>query len=363
MKYVPYLYSMDGELSALKHQNFSQKICPLINIVKDKKTQKTSKSVLDEIEKIIKLKSKNEFFVNIPMNLDLTKKKIKNPISKFYEAIESDSNYQLSILNRFSKLCNVTPVIDVNVDNYNYGNLKELKSGINGTSFAYIFYAKKSRPLLEEISTLITPNDILIYYLDTYDFYKNSIKDDLKRINDLKKDINFKSLVIKQIYNDLTFFKLPNGEITPNDIGYDCIDSDFYNDFSSFKFDYIGDHCGIRNSPIYQGGLSYPAFIAINKSTFSHFGFKGLEKDINSYVSTLLPNILKSEYWNNILSDNHKQSCHGCSQIQHFESLRIARNESNPINNATTWKEIVISHYISIIDYKIKHNLFDQQLL
>lgn len=354
MKYSPFLFSLDAELSALTNQHFSNNICPIINIVKDKKSEKSSKSVFEQIEKIIKSKSSNQFFINIPMNLDLSKKKLKNPISKFYKTIDSDPDYQFSILKRFNQFPNVIPVIDTNILNYTNGNLKKLRSRFSNTSVAYVFYAKKSLPILDELSTLITQNDILIYDMDILDFYKKSIKDEIKKINDLKSLIHFKSLIIKQIYTDLTFFKLPNGEITPSDEGYDCIDSDFFDEFKSFNFDYFGDHCGIRNNPIYQGGLSYPSFIGLNKSTFSHFGFIGMEKDINSYASTLLPNILNSDYWKNILSDNHKEHCHGCSQIKAFKDLHTAKYQSNPINNATTWKQLVVSHYISMMDYKIK---------
>lgn len=357
MKYIPYLYSLDGELSALAKQNFSSNICPLINIVKDKKTSVSSKSMLDDLYSIIKFKSSNNFLVNIPMNLELTKKKLKNPIEKFYGDIESNTKYQLSILKRFEKLKNVIPVIDVNLLKYNLGDLQKFRSQLNSQKVAYIFYAKKSSSLLKELTTLIKQNDILIYDLDVLNFYQKSVKNEIKQINNLKTSIGFKTLIIKQIYKDLTFFKLPNREILSNDPGYDCIDSDFFDDFSSFNFDHFGDHCGIRNIPIYQGGQSYPGFIGINTNNFSHFGFRGIEKDITSYSSSLLPNIINSNYWNNVLSHIHKKHCYGCSEIKRFNNLNILKNRSNPINNATAWKTITICHYISIIDYKLKNKL------
>lgn len=74
MKYIPSLYSLDAELISLKKQSFSNNIIPLVNIVKDKKSSKSSKSILDDLEDIIKSKPSNQFFINVPMNLVLSKK-------------------------------------------------------------------------------------------------------------------------------------------------------------------------------------------------------------------------------------------------------------------------------------------------
>ncbi len=357
MKYIPLLYSLDGELTALKNQTYSSNISPLINIVKDKKSSKSSKSILDDLENIISSNPQNEFFINIPMNLELSKKKLKNPVAEFYKTINADSRYQISILKRFSSLSNVIPVIDIQASTYSNGDLKLIRSELSTSKVAYIFTAKKSNIIFNELSNIITSSDILIYDLDIYNLFKNSIKNEVNMINHLKKSKNFKSIVIKQIYEDLTFFKLPNGEITPNSLGYDCIDSDFISDFSSFNFDYFGDHCGIRNIPIYSGGQSYPAFIGLNPLKNSHFGFSGKKLDVNSHSTILLPNISNSDYWKKLLSSSHKNNCYGCAQINSFVNLNIPKGNSNPINNATTWKTIIISHYISTIDYKLKNSL------
>ena len=357
MKYVPYLFSLPGEIDALQNQMFSNNIIPLLNIVEDIKREKSTKSMLDDIENLINLKPNNNFLINIPMNLELSKKKLKNPIDNFYKNIVSISNYQISILNRFAKYQNIIPVIDINASTYINGDLSKIRSQIPSSKVAYIIYAKKTQPLLQELSTLINSNDLLIYYLDTNFLFVKSIKKEIEEINTLKRSINFKTIAIKQIFNDLTFFKLPNGEIKPNTSADDCIDSDFIDNFSSFNFDYFGDHCGIRSIPIYSGGLSYPAFISLNPDIYSHFGFKGKEKDINSYNSTLLPNIINSMYWNKTLNTNHKINSYGCKKINEFQNLKIPKGRSNPINNATTWKTITIAHYLSIMDYKIKNNM------
>ena len=156
MKYVPNLYSLEGELSALKNQPFSSNIVPLINIVKDKKTKVSTKSILDDIEEIINSKTSNTFLVSIPMNLELTKKRLKNPVSAFFKQIESVPSYYISILKRFDTLSNVIPVIDVNSSNYSSGNLKNIRQQLNSLNVAYMFHAKKSSNILPELSNLIT---------------------------------------------------------------------------------------------------------------------------------------------------------------------------------------------------------------
>lgn len=360
MEYIPFLYTLDAELSALENQTFSQNIIPVINIIKDKKSITSSKSILDDLERIITSKSSNNFFVNIPMNLELDKKNLKKPLDKFFTQIKSDENYQISILKRFDAFDNVIPVIDVTDSSYKDGTLSKMRSQLKSKNVAYIFYAKKSENIFKDLSTLITSDDTLIYYLDTHDFYKKSIKDEIKKINKLKSEINFKTIVIKQIYNNLTFFNMPNGEIKKTDPAYDLIDYDFFNDFTVFGFDCFGDHAGIRSTPIYSGGLSYPSYIGLNTSSMSHFGFRGTEKSPTSYATVLLPNILNSDYWNKTLASSHKKYCYACSQIELFEHMHVPKDKSNPINNAATWKLLTICHYISMMDYKLKNNLIPQ---
>lgn len=56
MKYVPLLMSFEGEMKALKNQKFSSDVIPLIQIVKDKKTEKAKKGILDDVQSLIELK-------------------------------------------------------------------------------------------------------------------------------------------------------------------------------------------------------------------------------------------------------------------------------------------------------------------
>lgn len=63
MKYVPLLMSFEGEIKALKNQEFNSEVIPLIQIVKDKKTETGEKSIFDDIQSLIELKPENHFCI------------------------------------------------------------------------------------------------------------------------------------------------------------------------------------------------------------------------------------------------------------------------------------------------------------
>lgn len=353
MKYVPMLMSMDGELNALKYQDFSNVIMPFIQIVKDIKVKDGKASVLSDIEAIINLKQSVDFFITVPRNLDLSSKKLKKPVNTFFKQIGEDSSYHSKILNRFSKYPNVIPVIEVDLERYEPDYLLRLKESVPSASKKYGFRvdAKTLDTISEELWGLITKDDYLIYDLKDLSFDKNSIKKEIKEIQNMQAVKGFTSVVIKQIYKDLTFAKYPDGLIKPKTDAYDCIDFDFYDDFKVQKFNYFGDWAGIRNNPIYAGGASYPSYLTIEMDSFNHHGFKGIEMDINSYKSIVLKKYLKSIHWTALITAFHKSSCYGCKTINNF-SLGVG----NP-NSATRWKSIIISHFIDTMEHKINNTI------
>lgn len=350
MKYVPLLMSFEGEIKALKNQKFSSEVIPLIQIVKDKRTETAKKGMLDDIQSLIELKPDNNFFITIPRNLELSKKKLKPTVQRFFQEMERHSSYN-AILERFNKYPNVIPVLEVNIDKYVGGELRKLKEKFseNSNIFCYRVDAKNFKYIKEELSELISNKDYLMYDLNSSNFNKKSVINEIKEINQLKKRIKFKSIVIKQIYDDLTFFKYPDREIKENDEAYECIDLDYFDDYSEYDFDIYGDWAGIRNNPIYDGGSSYPTYLTTEMDTFNHHGFKGNPRDITSYEKVVLPKYLSSEHWNDLINSKHKEKCYGCSYIKKF------KEGTEKANDATKWKCITISHFISTMDYKINH--------
>lgn len=349
MKYVPLLMSLDAEMKALENQSFSSSVIPLVQIIKDKKLEGGKANVLDDIQSIIEAKANNCFFITVPRNLNLSKKKLKKPVQRFFTEIEKNPSYHISILERFAKYPNVIPVVEVNLDRYAKGDLLELKASISKFSdkLCYRVNAKRLDIIKDELSEIISEKDYLIYDLDSFNFDKKSIKEEIRFINSLKKTHRFKSIVIKQIYQDLTFYKFPNRKITKTDEAYDCIDFDFYDDLNEYKFDYFGDWAGIRNNPIYDGGSSYPSYLTLEVNSINHHGFKGKAQDITSYESIVLPTYLSSIHWQELTNSDHKTLCFGCSYINKF------RKKTEKINDATKWKCITISHFICAMDQKL----------
>lgn len=353
MIYVPKLYNLEAEHKALDSQNFSDKVLPLLFFVMDQKSSTGTKSILNDFEALIHKKSKNKFFVSVPQNLPLTSKPLKPTVSRFYTSQKSVSNAYVDLMKRFSSYANVIPTLDVEYGLYYSGLLTTLKASIASSSDSYAYYVNASSfHLIEkEIDSIITDKDYLIYDLGTKDFSKSSIKKELLDIQNIKKRKNFKSIVVKQVYNDLTFPKYPDGKILPGTDAYDCIDLDFYIDFKVYNFDGFGDCAGVRDIPIFNGGLPYPSYLTIELDTFDHHGFKGKEKDINSYESILLPKYIVSDHWNRILPPAHKSICHGCIMINNF-NLKLDK-----CKDAKKWKTLTISHFLESMDYKLRNGI------
>lgn len=344
--------SLDGELNALKHQNYSKNVIPFIQIVKDIKKKNSKASILADIKEIIQSKPDNNFFITVPRNLNLSKKQLKNPVQTFFEEINKNDGYHLNILNQFGMYPNVIPVMEVDLEKYTPGDLLRFKNGIttSSKSFCYRIEAKHLNLIKTELYSLITKDDYLIYDLNDMEFSKNSVKNEIKELYKMKLEKGFRTIVIKQIYKELTFPKYPDGLITLNSDAFDCIDFDFYADFKTQHFDYFGDWAGIRNNPIYGGGLSYPSYLTIEMDNFNHHGFKGIEKDVNSY-RLVLNKYVNSLHWTNKLTKAHKDSCYGCEIIQNF-NLGL----DNSVN-ATKWKAITVSHFLDTMDYKIENSI------
>lgn len=353
MKYVPCITGIDAELIALSKQDFSSNVIPFIQLVKDKKSKRTANSILDDYEELIKTKNHNTFIVTVPRNLNLTKS-LKPTIERFFINVIDNSEYHPNVLNRFAKYENVIPTIEVNIDDYKFGDLKKLKEKVLSKNdiYCYKVESKKLKPIKDELEKLITKSDILIYDFHNNDLFKSSVKKERAVISKMKEKIGFKTIALKQIYSNLTFFKLPNGLIKEDTDAYDCIDLDFYEDFKELDFDYFGDWAGVRNNPIYKGGRSYPGYITIEMDSFNHHGFRGIELQTSSFGSVLLPEYLKSDHWNKILTNDHKTECFGCSLIKEFNS----NDDVNP-NDAIKWKTVTISHFINTMDYKIQNSI------
>ncbi len=353
MIYVPKLYNLEAEYKALDNQNFSNNVFPLLLFIMDQKKTNSPKSISDDFENLIRKKSNNNFFVSIPQNLPLTSKPLKPTVNRFYTAQKSVPNSYVDLMKRFSAYSNVIPTLEVQYSSYYSGLLTTLKSSIPSSSNSYAYYVKVStfNLIKNEINNIITDQDYLIYDLDTKDFNKSSIKKEILDIQNIKQKKKFKTVVIKQIYSNLTFPKYPDGKILPGTDAYDCIDFDFYEDFKTFDFEGFGDCVGIRDIPIYRGGISYPSYLTVELDTFDHHGFKGLAKNPNSFESTLLPKYILSNHWNHILTPAHKLACNGCLMINNFY-LKLDKS-----NSAQKWKTITISHFLESMDYKLLNGL------
>lgn len=350
MKYIPITFGLEGEIEAIKSQSYGTNVAPFLQIVKDIKVAGGKASVLNELEEVVKLKSNNTFFVTIPKNYDLTKK-LKKPINAFYTKLITNPSYEFIVYNRFTKYSNVIPVIEVDFDSYTAGNIGRAKAQINTTSgsYAYRVHVDKLSLIESELNSLVTSNDYIIYDLDSeFLYFKGKIRSEVIKLESIKKKKSCQLIVVKQIYENLTFTKMPNRKIISTDLAYKCIDYSFYSDFKASCFDHFGDWAGIRNVPIYEGGMPYPAYLTVEIDTFEHHGFCGIQKDNGSFKTTLLPKYSASVHWNSLLPPLYKAECFSCQYISNFIS------GTDKPNSAQKWKTITLAHFYKSTDYKIR---------
>ena len=175
MKYVPIVFNMNEELSALKNQEFSNNIAPFIQLEKDIHSKEEKTNILDEIEEIIIKKYDNTFFLAVPN-------------------IDNQTHHDLKILNRFSSYNNVIPVLEIDPDSYIFGDIKNFKNSLLYERFCFKVRAKTFSKISIELTTLINEDDYFLYDFNNQDLFHEDIQSEITFINQIKKIKNFKTV-------------------------------------------------------------------------------------------------------------------------------------------------------------------------
>ncbi|MCM1989937.1 hypothetical protein [Oceanirhabdus seepicola] len=177
MKYVPMVFNMDEELRALKNQEFSNNIAPFIQIIKDNDSKEEKTNILDNIEQIISFKKDNTFFLSAPN-------------------INTQTHHHSNTLNRFSSYNNVIPVLEVNLDSYTFGDIKNLKNSLSYERFCFKVLAKTFSKISIEVTTLINEDDYFLYDFNNQDLFHEDIQSEITLINQIKNHKNFKTITL-----------------------------------------------------------------------------------------------------------------------------------------------------------------------
>ncbi|MCX7922239.1 MAG: beta family protein [Clostridia bacterium] len=339
-KYVPILKNRREELSVLKtlfKMPISTKILPLLEIVQDK-AQKNSKTLFYE---------DLEEFANpdIPFMVDI--RKMARPtgtsptVKQFLTKVKRDVNYQLDLFKKLHKIRNLIPVISYDPNDYDSNEIintdKELRK-IGYDRIAYRLTINYFTVPYSEIIKVIKDNDILILDLETVKYSNPDHMDKYNKVKNLKLSKKISLVLVHSVLKkDMTNTGLVNGE------KIDGLNDGIKKHYSSYGFDAFGDYTCVKGELPPSGGMISPGFIFYSWKNDCYIGFKGREPKLTEFKDYIVPNVLKSSYWNEY-SNSHRDKCPGC-----FKVLEV-KNGFDDGKNQGLWKRISMLHYIYTMD-------------
>lgn len=340
-KYVPIIRNRSAERTSIIKQSYSNKILPLLEMVVDKPTFKSKYNYFDDHTKFFD-DIKSKILVDIPMNIEMSLKTIKN-IRTFLKPIYDNPSTRVDYLKKLSSNASkFIPVISYNPNKeYNNGFLRNQEKILRSDfkNLAFRLFSKHSINAANEIIPLLKDDDIILIDIEK-PYSKNDKKliELYKSINNLKTTKKIKTVIIHTAIPK-TFKKssMVNQSILNE------ISTDLLKDFKTLNFDAFGDYCGIKNLPLENTKAVYPSYIHYNGQKNVYVGFKGNFNKPITFTTKVLPIYTTSSCWNSISSD-HIDKCCGCKKILAMQSGK------SKINSARTWKSITISHHIREMD-------------
>lgn len=341
-KYVPILRNLTGEIEAIANLNLSDKIIPLIEIVKEK-PKVNSKDNFVSFNKKYLGQLPNYFFVDIPMYINITKK-TKNLVKNFLSPIYSNQITRTSYLNALSSITpqKMIPVVSYNPNDGYVKNIIMQQTSLLRPHFKKIgfrVFAPCSNEIIEELKKVITEDDIILLDIGNRKHTDKSLQSLYSTINSIKHICNCKTVIIHHALTD----EIKNTGLIDNNIVPEAITDLLSSYNTNYHFDAFGDFAGIKVPSLEDIPVSSPAYIHYYNLSNQYIGFKGVFKQTSTFQSMILPKYTNSKYWSS-LSNKHKTSCHGCKLIQDM------LNGNVKVNYATRWKTLTICHYIRSVD-------------
>lgn len=337
MKYVPVLRYRREERGALRSLKISDKTIPLIEIMKEKAGQ-YKKGSFEETYLRDFQQYQYPFMVDFPTYFHIVNSTTQN-IREFLLKLKQKPSERILYFEKLSKNKNLIPVISYNTEvpylNGTYINdASLLKNSFDKVAFR-IFQNQDFDYVLNDIKESIKECDILIYDIDDAPHTQSFLVNRYKEINDLKKSVGFKSVLIRSaISKNIVFNRLEDGMPVLN------ADNSLLNSYAQYGFDSFGDFAGIRkDTSITNGGPEDPSpgFLFYSWHINSYIGYKGRVADWKEFTNHIKPSVMHSSYWANY-NNHHHDNCPGCLNVI-----------NDPGNSAGNWKRYTIQHYIYTI--------------
>lgn len=337
--YMPAFRARQQELIVLKSFDFGQNIFPLVEIIKAKDRANSTKTTIEIYSELINEITAVKVFIDLPTYIkDLSG--MQDEVLSFNRTVLSNIDNRIAFYNTLAEFNDkIIPVVsslynktrEENTITNQFNQLKEQFPSVAIRTFTNNFNND-----LEEIKSLLTADDFLIYDIDEAVGLTNPI---IRRdTTNIKTIVAPEKIALRSAINtDIQNVKLNHGEIV-----YQA-DNSLIDLFHSYGFNAFGDYAGIKKDDLSSGGTISPGFIFYNPVDKLYYGYRGDIKNLAEFETKIVPAVLGSPLVAIINADNAEylnELNEGWNTLQ-----RISNGEESGKSQAK-FKKISIEHYL-----------------
>lgn len=289
LKYIPIFRARQQEMIVLKENTFGDRIFPMVEIIKEKdRTNRTATSI-EIYTELIQSINAPKVLVDLPTYIKETTSTQKEVI-QFNRSILENLDARITFFKSLGALHERTvPVIstlihktgETNTIRKQYEALKTIFPVVAIRTFHYTFEND-----LENISSCLQPDDLLIYDLDTLSTTSPLLKIHKTKIAVIK---THKALIRSAINTEIQNVKLDHGNIVGE------ADNSLIETYANYGFQAFGDYVGIKKDDMTSGGTISPGFIFYDPIDNLFYGYKGDVKKLSEFETTIVPAVLNSD--------------------------------------------------------------------
>lgn len=334
MKYVPVLRYRQEERKVIINNTFSDKMMPLIEIVKEKPNIR----MRDDFNTIHTRDFSHiniPFMVDFPMDLPITRN-TNSEVAAFLRPIQQNIQTRLTRFQQLHGIPNLIPTVSYTPSHgFQNGSINYQNAALR-TQFprlCFRLYLHNFANALPEVTAAVEDGDIVLLDLEEAPHGNPGLFSSYASINQLRNNGCVSVIIRSNVPSVLTNLSLADNQIVAQ------IDNSLLTAYPTYGFDAFGDYVGVKRDSITEGGSISPGFLFYNWQNNSFTGYRGRTRVLSEFDSHIVPTLIGSPYWS-AYSVQHRQQCPGCLTVQNIRS----GNESG--SNQAKWKGITLSHYL-----------------
>ncbi|MCC6384242.1 MAG: hypothetical protein IT241_03700, partial [Bacteroidia bacterium] len=291
-KYFPVVRARQQEMDVLSKFDFGNAMVPIVEIIKAK-DRKNNEADGDEIYTgLFNSITAEKVLVDLPIYLEPSVS-TSHEVRKFFLSTTSNLTARIDYIKKFAALQpKLVPVISV-LSPFS-DEADTLITQFNELSVLFpqlavrIFVNKYDDTLSELKRIILRDGDLLLYDLDTVNITSPLVLKHKRELDQLYPG-HFKTIIRSAINTDIQNVKLQHGEIIAE---ADNSLLTFYKMTPQYGFPSFGDYAGVKKDDITSGGTVSPGFIFYNPDENLYYGFRGANKLLSDFETSIVPDVL-----------------------------------------------------------------------